>query len=487
MVQMIKYKGQEFSPETIQKMLDAGLIQNEKAIGQKNDLLQSAYGQAPHGWQQSAPASGGLFSRPTVDPEIYSTVVGLVGLTDELFAGVNDLENPEYELLTGVNAATGTNPTDFTGTPAVPGDVKVATHRSAFGKFYMGTEKLQIPMMGGRTNRGDYDRVLMNNIYAMSRLLPSIPTNINTEAGLQMLAFAVHFIRTMERVTVNGNHNTANTDTALGFIQEFDGFDQLFKTGYTDLATGNAVVALDSQVVDFASVDVTTSAGTDSIVGILSELWNFFESLTYSTGMLMPDYRLVMRPELFYALTEVYPRSYLTIGNNVTTDSNGERVMVSGTEITDRRDAMRQGKFLMIMGNRIPVRLTDAIPQTATSYGFKSSIYIFPLSAGGRRVTYMEAFNINNDSVREWMGLSNSTITVTQDGLWALGAGQKGLGSEKYFGMRPRLVVRTPHLCGVINNVGYKFTNKLYPRNAYPTEAYYKDGGRTVSTAYYTS
>jgi len=487
MTQLIKYKGQEFSPETFQKMLDAGLISNEKATGQKNDLLQSAYGQAPHGWQQSAPASGGLFSRPTVDPQIYSTVVGLVGLTDELFSGVNDLENPEYELLTGVAAATGTNPTDFTGTPPVPGDVKVATHRTEFGKFYMGTEKLQIPMMGGRTNRGDYDRVLMNNIYLMSRLLPNIPSNINTEAGLQMLSFAVHFIRTVERVVFNGNANTANTDTATGFIKEFDGFDRLIKTGYTDLATGNAVVALDSQVIDFGSTDVTTSAGGDKVVQILAELWNFFENLCDDSGMLMPDYRLVMRRDLFYAITENYPRSYLTIANNVTTDSNGERVTVDSERMTMFRDEMRNGKYLWIMGNRVPVRVTNAIPKVSTSFGFKAPIYIFPLSAGGRRTTYMEAFNINNDSVREWMGLSNSTITVTQDGLWALGAGQKGLGSEKYFGMRPRLVVRTPHLCGLINNVGYKFAQQLYPRDAYPAEAYYKDGGRTVSTAYYTS
>ena len=477
MADTIKYGGKEYTAKEFQLLVDHGLV------GQKNDLLSSQFGQAPHGYQQQWPAEGGLFSRPGVDPQMFNAVAALVGdLADRLFVGVNDLENPEYELLTGVDAAKGSNPTNYVGTPPTPGLVKSGVHRAAFGKFYMGTDKLQIPMTGGRTKASDVDRQLVSTILTQSRLLPSVPMNINRELGLQMLSFATHFKRVFGKVLFDGNATLNNTQTELGFIQEFDGFDRLIKTGYVDLETNAAVPAMDSTVHDFNNVDVTTSAGTDAIVGVLAEIWNKLTQLAEDTGLPLPTWEIAMRRDMFYAITENYPRSYLTIGNNVTTDSNGERVFVNGGEMVEFRDQMRAGKYLMIMGNRVPVSIENGIPKTAVSAGFRSSIYFIPTSAAGQKVTYIEGFDQGNESISELIRQANSSIEVLENGLWSAASGQTGLGLELYFGMRPRLVLRTPHLAARIENVVYNFAQQIYPRDEYPGQTYYANGGHYVTT-----
>lgn len=476
MAEKINYNGKEYTAKEFQMLVDNGLV------GQKNDLLSSSYGQAPHGFNQQFPSDGGVFSRPGVDPQMFNAVAGVVGnLSARLYSGLSDFENPEYELLTGVDNASGANPTDYTGTPPTPGFVKAATHRAQFGKFYMGTKKLQLPMTGGRIKSSDVDRQLVSTILGQHPLLPSVPSGLNTELGIQMLAFAVHYNRVNSRVLFDGNASLANNATETGFIQEYDGFDRMIKTGYTDLETGNAVPAMDSTIHNFNSVDVTTSAGTDAIVGVLAEIWNKLTQLAEDTGLPMPSWTLAMRRDLFYAITEVYPRSYLTIGNNVTSDSAGERVLVNGRELVGDRDAMRAGNYLMVMGNRIPVAIEQGIPKTAVGNGWSSSIYLIPMTAAGQRVTYLEGFNQNNNAIRELIAQANANVDILEGGLWSAAGGQTGLGFELYFGQRLRLVMRTPHLAARIENVVYNFSNQIYPRDAYTNQAYYQNGGRYIS------
>lgn len=476
MAEKINYNGKEYTAKEFQMLVDNGLV------GHKNDLLSSSFGQAPHGFNQQFPSDGGVFSRPGVDPQMFNAVAGVVGnLAARLYVGLTDEENPEYELLTGVDDASGSNPTDYTGTPPTPGFVKAATHRAQFGKYYMGTKKLQIPMTGGRIKRSDVDRQLVSTILGQHPLLPSVPSNINTELGLQMLAFAVHYNRGNSRVLFDGNASLANNATETGFIKEFDGFDRMIKTGYTDLETGDPVPAMDSTIHNFNSVDIATSAGTDAIVGVLAEIWNKLTQLSDDTGLPMTTWEIAMRSDLFYAITEVYPRSYLTIGNNVNTDSSGERVLVNGSELIDFRDGMRNGKYLMINGVRVPVAIEQGIPKTAVGNGWSSSIYIIPMTAAGQRVTYLEGFDQSNNAIQELIAQANASVQILEGGLWSAASGQTGLGLELYFGQRLRLVMRTPHLAARIENVVYNFSNQIYPRDEYTNQAYYANGGRYIS------
>lgn len=483
---IIKIGGKEFSPEQIQGLVDSGML----GTGQKNDTLQSNYAQVPHGFSVNYPSLGGLFSRPGVDPEIYATVVGVVGtLANDLYIGTNLLENPEFTLLTGVDAAGGSNPTSFAGTAPVPGAVKAATHRAQFGKFYMSTDKFLIPVEGGRVNNADVDKRVLNALYnpIVNPLMFAIPKNINTFLGLSLYSFAVHYQRVMSRVLFNGDSGQAYTATETGFIREFDGLDKVIKTGYVDLETGSAVEAMDSTIKDFASVDVTTSAGTDSIVSVLAEMYYKLTSLAEDTGMPLTQWRIAMSRMAFYAITEVYPRSYLTIGNNMTSDSNGNRVAVSGGELNALRDQMRTGRFLWIMGERVPVSIENGITDTAVATGFKGTIYFIPMISGGRKVTYIDAFDQGNAQIQEFVNMSRANYRAENNGLWALAHNQTNFAWELLLAQQPRLVMRTPQLAGRIENVVYNFTSQLYPRDAYPDGTYYSNSGHYLNANPYSA
>jgi hypothetical protein len=479
-MQMIKYKDVEFTAPQFQKMLDSGMV------GEKNDTVQSTFMQAPHGYSQqwTSPPEGGLFTRPGVTPGMFSAVPAVLsGLYAMLFVGTTNLVNPEYDVITGIKASTGSNPTSFCGTPPLAGDMKVGTTRAQFGEFFMGTEKIELNKAGGRVNLGDMDRYLINNIAAQSSILPDIlrDPNINTEIGMFIYRFGVTAIRVKSRVLFSGNNSLSNTNTETGFIKEFDGFDRLIKTGYLDLESGNAITAMDSIVKDFSNADATVAA--NGVVDLIAQVDYQLMDLASRTGLDPLNIGLAMRPDMFWALTQMWPCSYLTVNcgvDNTTTN----RVNVDAAQQVQMRDSMRQGNFLWVNGKQVRVFLEDGIEQAAAGPGFSSTIYFIPFSAGGQRVTYIEGFDQQNTGIaafRDAAGISN--YRTANGGLWAVTSRQTGFCYELLFAAQPRLVMRTPFLAARIENVVYKLTQG-YSRSPFPDEAYFANGGRYVSNPY---
>ena len=151
------------------------------------------------------------------------------------------------------------------------------------------------------------------------------------------------------------------------------------------------------------------------------------------------------------------------------------------------RDEMRQGEFLWINGKRVPVSVEDGIAQTTGGVGFDTTVYFIPEYAGGRKVSYIEAFNQDNTGINEILqaARANSNFATSNGGLWMTTNQQTGFCLETLFAAQPRLVCRTPFLGGRIENVRYKLTNG-YPRSSYPNEPYYASGGRYTSSPYST-
>lgn len=476
----IKYKGVEFTSEQFQKMLDGGMV------GEKNDTVQTTFMQVPHGYSQqwTSPPEGGLFTRPGVRPDVFSAIPAVVtGLLAMLWAGVTDEVTPEYDIITGQFAGDGTNPTSFCGTAPTAGDMKVGTHRSQFGEFFMSTEKITLNKAGGRVNTGDMDRTLINQIAGMHPLMPDIlgNPNINSEAGLAIYRFIIHALRVWSRTMFSGNLTLSNANTEIGFIKEFDGLDRLIKTGYIDLESGNAIPAADSIIEDFASVDATNPA--NDIVGLIANMDYRLMDLARRTGLDPLNYGLAMRPDLFFALTAVWPCSYLTNNCGVESTTTG-RVVVNGSEQVQMRDAMRNGNFLWVNGKMVPVFLEDGVEQIVEGLGFDTTIYFVPLFAGGRKVTYMEGFNQENTRISEFRNMAGiNNYRTSNGGLWALTNQQTGFCYEVLFAAQPRLVMRTPFLAGRIENVNYHLSYG-YSRSPYPDEPYFVNGGRYTSNPY---
>lgn len=478
MPQMIKYKGAEFTPEQFQVLVDNG------AIGVKNDTVQSTFMQPPHGYNPNWGNTGGLFTRPGITPGMFSAVPAIVGgLLAQLYAGTTNLINPEYEVITGVQASSGSNPTSFCGTPPIAGNAKVGTTRAAFGEFFMGTEKIELNKAGGRVNVGDMDRVLLNNVATQSAILPDIlrAPDINSEIGLFIYRFGITALRVMSRVMFSGNNTLSNSNTEIGFIKEFDGFDRLIKTGYLDLESGNAITAMDSIIKDFSDEDATDSS--TGIVDLIAQVDYQLTDLARRTGLDPLQYGIAMRPDLFWALTQVWPCSYLT-NNCGVADGDTGRVIVDAAQQVEMRDSMRAGSYLWVNGKQVAVFLEDGIEQSVEGVGFSTSIYFVPITAGGNRVSYVEGFDQENTGItafRDAAGINN--YRTANGGLWAVTNRQTGFCYEVLFAAQPRLVMRTPFLAARIENITYKLTHG-YSRSPFPDEPYHVNGGRYVTEPY---
>jgi hypothetical protein len=209
-------------------------------------------------------------------------------------------------------------------------------------------------------------------------------------------------------------------------------------------------------------------------------------------ALLIAGLVLVARPEqpgrlawwaAFWALTTVWPCSYLTNGCQVEDTTTG-RVNVSGTEQVQMRDSMRTGKFLWVNGRQVPVYLEDGIEQTTEGPGLSTSIRFIPFFAGGRRVTYIEAFDQQNTRIQQFLNAAAvNNYRTSNGGLWAMTHRQTGFCYELLFAAQPRLVARTPFLGARIENLVYKLTHG-YPRAADPSDPYHLNGGRYVSSPY---
>lgn len=468
---VIRAGGMEFDTvEEVQKAVNAGLIQ-------KHDVTQTSPNmQVPHGiaFDQNI---GGLFTRPGADPDMFGTIVIPTGarLLAELFLGTSILWNPEYDVLSGVKALEG-NPAANGCAPAPKsGDAKLCTLRSAFGEAYIETEQGQLNKMGGRINLADTDRRLLNLAGLNNPLLPEplqMAQNINTPLGLSYMKMYQTILRELMRVLFVGNYGSSSGI----FTKEFNGFDNLIIENPTDVEN-NTCTAASAKVFNWENTDVGGTLNGNDLVDIISGLMHYVMRLSDDTELPMQGV-LLMDNDLFYVLTAAWPCSYLT-NRCVTTDNEGQRVVVSGREQVEMRDEMRNGSFLWVNGQRIPVVQSTAIARTAFGPGYSSTIYFVPMYALGRKVTYLEGFDQNNTSIQQFVNAAPGTrYRAFNGGFYAMTDLQTRFCIEHMYGFQPRLIMRTPWLAWRIQNVNYTMPGFLYSRDWNPSGAYHANGGR---------
>lgn len=482
----ITVNGVSIPVETYQKMLDAGLLN----VGQKHDVLSPSPNiQVPHGLFQDQNV-GGLFTRPGADSQMFSAMVMPQGseLLAALYRGVTDIVNPEFDILSGVKAGSGSNATDFCGDAPTAGFAKLCTTRASFGKFMMKINQANFMETGGRINNADVDRTLLNRP-DMFPLIPDVlnrAQNVNTTLGLALFTTAVHTTRVTMRTIIHGSTANTGNNAELGFIQEFNGFDRLITNTVVDVE-GNTCDAAKSIVFNWGNADISATVLGGNITEIVAGIQYQLETLAEDSNIAPVSHVLLMHPDLFWALTALWPCSYLTNGCQVTNGS-GERLNVSADMQIEMRDNMRTGKYLWANSKRIPVVTTRAFEQTALGAGFSSSIFFIPLTALGQRVTYLEGFDLENGDINEFREFyQNAAFRTMNGGLYGLTHRQTGFCIEGYLGSKMRLVMRTPWLAARIDNINYALPGFLYGRDPYPGAAYHLNGGRYYNTPPYYS
>ncbi len=428
---------------------------------------------------------GGLFGVTGLERELISTSVQPKGLADVLPVRASQVMYPLYPYLTGFLDGDDTQPDGPCDDPPIAGNGKSCIQTATYGKYSHATRTLEIGRPGQMINRGDFQDMQLINPPMLQNPLeggsgtgittPNVDGNpaLNQEVRLRMMELGVAFQRQMAKQIYIGNPSN-NTN---GGYAEFPGLDILIGTNKFDAITGDPCPSLDSQIVDFGS-NATSFNGGSNLVNYLTYMMRYFEELSRTTNIGDTKFALVMRSALFYEITAVWPCAYLTY-RCVTSGLDASTVLqINGADQVAMRQALRDGKYLLIDDVKYPVIFDDAIPASSESDGcFTSDIYILPLTIrnGTLASVFWEHLDFTNAlAVAAEMRVGSHFFSDGGRFLWFAPPPNNRCVQLRAW-LEPRLILRTPHLAGRLNNVLY--CPLINPREPFPDDNYFVNGG----------
>jgi len=451
-------------------------------------LTQMASGKKAVGTVHSAPTlhgPNGIFSTFGLDRRVISAHIEPMGIASMLPLMPSMDTDPRFASITGVTDSYGTQPTN-TCEDAPKAYLKGCNLTAMFGRIRFDTNDMEFDEVIKRYNRGDFmDLQLLGGFIGNDALRNGIaPTDIggddilNVVTLAEMMVVGVQTQREIVRQTWQGN---------VAITNEFPGLDMQIATGQVDAdISGKLCPALDSDVKNFAYDDIA-GAGRDIVEYTASMMW--YLQFNATRMKLAPvSWVLVMRPELWFELSAVWPCSYLS---NNCRNSSGTAIGVINDELNvNMRDRMRREMVLPVNGIDYPVVIDDGIYEHNSGNNanlvpgqFASSIYAVPLTIlGGVPVTYREYLNyrspIANANIAPLRNMQqfwtdNGIFSWAYDGiLWCYKLGMK---------TEQRVILRTPQLAGRIDYVMYEPTQHL--RSPYADSDYFQDGGISTRPA----
>lgn len=441
--------------------------------------------QVAHGPAYAGLPSAGLFSRPGSRPDMFGTELMPAGLMDVLPIKMTNITNPEYDILGGRTGPRGSNATSFCTTGPKAGYATLCTQVARFGEMMMETDNAVIVKTGGRVNFADTDRKLLNP-QSIPSYLPDIlrrATNFNTLDWMQLYGVAIQMMRTLESVVFTGNHALSPANAEIGFIKEFDGLDQLVKTGHVDAPTDTACEFADSIIVDWGDTPINENVDGDSIVQALAGAIYELVQMAEDQGMGATTWALLMHPDMFYALTRIWPCLDMLAGCDLVIDGvanlNASNNISADMQRKLQSD-MYTGRYLPVDGKSIPVITSRGIPLTDSGNGFSGPFYVVPMTVlGGYETLYLEGFKQDNPEALAWATLAGSDgVAFFNDGLYALASSRTKFCMEYALASQPRLILETPWLAAAFQGVNFRLNR--YSRSNRPGDPYYKGGGVTI-------
>lgn len=449
----------------------AGLL---AAMGGGDSLAYKNAGTTP-GIQLHGP--GGLLGQFGLNQGIINAMVLPRGLAGRLRVIGSTNTNELQPILTGLTASSGSENTTACADAPTVGNLKICIQTHPFGRMSRESTVLQLDLAGQLINRGEFrDNVLYGRPATDANQRPGPidwATALRTEVGKKMAELYAGYFRDFARLIYTGN--PANTAGNTGY-QEYRGLDLLISTGKRDAITGALCAAADSTVIDFNGLNTASDGAT--IYAYMAAVYNKLNRLAVQTGHDPVEWVLTMTFGAFYELTAIWPCVYATARCNqdiVRTSSLEEQVRM--------RDEMRNGSYLLIEGKPIPVIIDDAITETVPGAigTYESDIYLVPLRAGGRELTYFEHFNMNEEAVAAASAMAPAgSFAVEDNGRFLLH--RKPPSNECVqvrITERPRLRLDAPFLAARWTNLRYTITANQHQRDPFPSDPYFVNGGNT--------
>ncbi len=419
---------------------------------------------------------GGLWAVPGLERDIITAHIRPAGVSMILpFLSTID-EDPRYGMITGYTDPEGAEPENACD-DAPAGFVKGCTLTARFGLTRRDTQTIEFDKVMLRRNRSDFrDLNLRGRLLGLTNLEPN---GLNERQIFNILTMS-------EMVTAGvGAERKLNKEIWQGVranTNEFAGLDVQIATGQVDAETGTACAAADSDVKDFAYDDV--EGGGRSIVEYLSMLEWFLFFNARRMGLTPFTAIIVLRPELWQILTEVWPCQYNTNKCATAVIGGQSRVVIDGRENIAQRDSMRSSMNIDINGRTYTVVEDDGIFEANSTNDanlnageYASTIYFLPLTiTGGFPVTYREYLNYTDTVASQ-----NVALLMGRENFWSDGGAYSwAIENNKWcyklaLKTEQRIILRTPQLAGKIQNIKYIPLQHL--RSSDPTSPYFADGG----------
>jgi hypothetical protein len=394
--------------------------------------------------------------------------------------------------MTGVTATSGTEPTGVCDDPKTAGTMKLCTHSFVYGRQSRQTRVFDVDRAGQVTNRGEFmDLQLMNSPFnGTASKPPTAPTipgydpskAAQSEVAKALFELAVSWSRDFAKTIYTGS---PTNNTAGGGYKEFYGFEGLVNTGYRDAETGTLCPAADSYLRSFGNALITSNAA-----GFVKGVTYMFRNLKYlaSRAGLDPVQWIISMPYgMFYDVTEIWPIVYLTY--RALAIQAGSTNFVMAGEAEQMRQDMRgdlqnmSGQFLLIDGQKVPVCIDDANPETENGDGsFTASMYFIPMTVlGGTPVTYLEYFDYDSPNGALEMAkifAPGDTYYTTDNGrfMWHRKP-PTNFCVQILAKTEPRLLLLTPYIAARLSNI--KYFPLDHERSPFTESSYWVNGGNT--------
>lgn len=456
------------------------------ALEKQNALIMAAYqsdklkSTATHNTAQLFHGPGGLFSGAGLDQTILTTHIRPRGIGSVIPAFPSFDVNPAFATLTGVSDDIGAEPVDVCA-DAPTGYIKGCTLTGRFGRIIRDTNTIEPGATLLRLHRGDFqDLRLVGNLLSEDGNGVMFPSDLNEADFMNMVTKAemvnagIRVERKLAKMIWTGSPSAS---VGNGYI-EFPGIDNQVVTGHVDRDDGNVLCpSVDSLVM---SANFLKVANYD-IVGALSAGIFYTENLAQETFG-SADFAIVMRPQMWQEVTEVWPCQYNTGACGPLATGNA-RVILDGKANVDARDEMRRSFTLHINGKDYPVILDTAIHEdnAATNANldpgqYSSSIYFLPLRVNGNMpVLYWEYLDWR--AAMPQVALTQQNAEFWTDGgrfLWGYEATAAWCYKLK-LRTEPRIILRTPQLAFRID--GLMIEPQLHLRDYDPKSFYWVNGG----------
>jgi len=452
-------------------------MENQELINAFTTALAGALGNGNKAYGYKAPGTtgtsnhmhgpGGLFGIAGLDNQVISTRITPRGISAALpvFPSINT--EPLFPFITGIEQNAGNEPTTPCAT-CLSGEFESCLQTAAFGRICRETNTIDVDKVMERVNRGEVDLQLVNDIlgfegdslaalrsYDRGQLL-----QIATAQGMLMIGALMQ--NALVPMMWQGNPaNNVGAAPDYGYA-EFPGLDMLISTGKVDAITGTTCPGLDADVKEFGYNSITTvsASGGFEIVRYLSTMAAYLQHNADRSGLSPVEWAIVMKPEAWYELSEVWPVAWLSTRNVVMPAGNTN--FIDSARVAEMRDNMRAGMYLYINGKKYPVITDDGIYEYDSTNDanlemgeFASNFYFVPLRyLGTRPATFIQTKDYRG--AQNDINLSHLERQIwTDDGrfMWTV---ERVKWCYTLSGkVEPRVILKVPQLSGRINHVKY--------------------------------